>query len=415
MSTADVHPYASFAERLQASGYITDPWLDGQPRFRAQPVVLSKDQHHTLCKTGEDLALVIEEAIQLLCEDPDQLAAFVPMMPAQQAMWQHAAGAWHGLARADVFFTADGVQITELNSDTPTGEPEAMVLGALATADHDGVDACAGLLSSLARLWRSWHVAGVDESSRNRVAAIVYPTEFTEDLSLVRLYRQLLEEMGFAVVLGSPFNLQPDPAGVTLFGQRPTLVVRHYKTDWWGERQPVWLDDNVADAQPLWQPLQALLQAEANRQCAVMNPFGAMVSQNKRLMAFCWERIHRFPVASQRIIEAIVPYTARLETMHPAQLLGDRANWVLKSDYGAEGDEVIIGKLVDDNVWQQSLQQARPGRWVAQRYFEALRDDDGHVHNHGVFVVAGEACGVYTRLDRGHTDAASLSVATLVR
>jgi glutathionylspermidine synthase len=411
-----VTDYSTWAKRLQASGFVTDPWLDGQPRFRAQPVVLSQGEHASLHKTGEDLAMIIHDAVQLLLEDDEQRQAFVPLLPAQHALWTHAQGAWHGLARADVFFTAEGMAVTELNSDTPTGEPEAVVLGALARADHeDGQDACAGLLPALARLWSSWHQSQVDDEHRNQVAAIIYPTEFTEDLSLVRLYRQLLEEMGFTVVLGSPFNLQADEKGVLLFGQRPTLVVRHYKTDWWTERQGAWLTDEVADAQPLWQPLHALLQAESRRQCAVMNPFGAIVAQNKRLMAFCWERIHRFPLASQRIIEQILPYTTRLETMHPAQLLSDRASWVIKSDYGAEGDEVIIGKMVDDAVWAQTIEQARPGRWVAQRCFEALRDPDGYVHNHGVFVVAGEAQGVYTRLDRGHTDAASLSVATLLR
>jgi glutathionylspermidine synthase len=101
--------------------------------------------------------------------------------------------------------------------------------------------------------------------------------------------------------------------------------------------------------------------------------------------------------------------------MHEAQLRADKANWVIKSDYGAEGDEVIVGRLVDDATWEATLRLARPGRFIAQRYFEAAVDGEGYVRNHGVFVVGGEACGVYTRLDKGATNPTSLSVATVVQ
>ena len=43
-----------------------------------------------------------------------------------------------------------------------------------------------------------------------------------------------------------------------------------------------------------------------------------------------------------------------------------------------------------------------------------MRDAAGLVRNHGVFVVVGEACGVYTRLNHGLTDGRALLVPTLV-
>lgn len=410
--------YAAFAARIVSSGFITDPWFDGEPRFSSTPVVLSPAQHQALCRAGESLALVLNDALQLLLDDDDQRAAFLPLPPTQLAMLQHSGGLWHGLARADVFVTRDGLQVTELNSDTPTGEPEAIVLGALAKEGRDDVDdACAPLPARLVGLWKRLWTERVQGKggARARIAAIVYPTEFTEDLSLIRLYRQLLEEVGFGVVLGSPFNLDGDDDGLLLFGQRPSLVLRHYKTDWWGERRPVWTDDPVTDPGPLVRSLRAVMQAEARQQAVVVNPLGAIGSQNKRLMAFCWERIHRFPTASQKLIEEFIPYSVRLETMHEAQLIADKNQWVIKSDYGAEGEEVILGVSVDDVTWRQTIAMARPGRFIAQRYFQAERDASGLIHNHGVFVVGGEACGVYTRLHGAHTDAHALSVPTLVR
>ena len=409
--------YASFAQRIMAMGLINDPWIDDAPRFGATPVRLTADEHRALCAAGEDLAAVIDEALHLLIDDDAQRAAFLPLTSTAAMLLQASGGLWHGIARADVFVTRDGLQITELNSDTPTGEPEAIVLGALATQDDSSVvDACAQLPARIATLWRAMHDAMVNvDVDGERVAAIVYPTEFTEDLSLVRLYRQLLQESGWRVVLGSPFNLGiDDEQRLTLFSERPTLIVRHYKTDWWAERQSVWLDDEVKDGAPLSAALTAVLSAQAAGTAVVVNPFGAIATQNKRLLAFCWERIHRFSTTSQQTIQRLIPYTARLESVHETQLRADKASWVIKSDYGAEGDEVIIGKLVDDATWEATLRLARPGRFIAQKFFEAVTDANGHVRNHGVFVVGGEACGVYTRLDKGLTGPTSLSVATVI-
>jgi glutathionylspermidine synthase len=322
------------------------------------------------------------------------------------------------VARADVFFTDDGLQVTELNSDTPTGEPEAIVLGHVGRHDHPGFDdPCASLAPRLAGLWQTMHARFVDvDVASERTAAIIYPTEFTEDLSLIRLYQQLLQECGWKVVLGSPYNLGiGDDNRLDLFGEHPSLVVRHYKADWWSERQSVWIDDDVLDPAPLLGPLQALVRAQAARTAVVVNPLGCIASQSKRLMAFCWERIHRFSIPGQQTIKRLIPYTARLESVHEMQLRADQDRWVIKSDYGAEGDEVIIGRLTTPEVWQQTLAKARPGRFIAQQYFEARRDANGTVENHGVFVVGGEACGIYTRRDRGLTDATALSVPTLVR
>ncbi|MGZ3429528.1 MAG: glutathionylspermidine synthase family protein, partial [Polyangia bacterium] len=95
-------------------------------------------------------------------------------------------------------------------------------------------------------------------------------------------------------------------------------------------------------------------------------------------------------------------------------LVAVRADWVLKSDYGCEGTEVIIGADVDDAAWSDALRHARRGRWIVQRYFAARRDGDGRCANVGVYVVGGEASGFFSRLHRGATDYHATTVATLI-
>src|SRR5207302_6897938 len=124
-------------------------------------------------------------------------------------------GAWHGIARADVFETEGGLQICELNCDTPSGEAEAVLLNAV-VARRLGfgggpalVDPNAGLERAFGDLVRAF--AGAVERDRRAplTVGILYPTELVEDLSMILLYQRWLEAGGWRVVLGSPFDLCP--------------------------------------------------------------------------------------------------------------------------------------------------------------------------------------------------------------
>jgi glutathionylspermidine synthase len=411
--------YDAYARRIVASGVLSDPWLDGAPRFRSEPVVVGESLARELYRAAEEVAAVYHEMCLIVSDEPRFLDDFFRLTPFQKAMWTSSAPHWHGLARADVFVTTEGLAFTELNCDTPTGEAEAVVLGALAAETRLGdmagmTDPNRELESRFVRLVET--IAERDlEPTAPKAIALVYPTEFTEDLSLVRLYKRWFESRGFEIVLGSPYNLSSDERGTLLFDVPVGVVLRHYKTDWWGERASVWDDDEVADTEPLVDPLRALFAGMAEGKTTVVNPFGSVLPQNKRAMAFFWEHIHRFSPKMQQTIERYVPMTSRLETLHEEQLAVQRADWVLKSDYGAEGDEVIVGRYVTDDVWRASLAHARPGRWIAQRFFEAKPiDDQGSIVNHGVFLVAGEASGLYARLQVGPTDGRALSAPVLV-
>jgi hypothetical protein len=237
-----------------------------------------------------------------------------------------------------------------------------------------------------------------------------------DDLGLVVLYRRWLEQAGYEVVLGSPYNLQRVAGrGVGMFGRRCDVVLRHYKTDWWGERLPLRDDEQpFADPDPLTAPLAALLDAELEGEVAVVNPFGAVLPQNKRAFAFCCEQIERFSAGAQAVIRSAIPWSLRLESADRAALVRAREDWVLKSDYGCEGEEVVLGRDAAPEAWADLLAHAIPRRWIAQRRFDPRRDAGGRVANHGVFVTGGCAAGLYTRLSVGATDAAAISVAPVI-
>jgi glutathionylspermidine synthase len=412
--SAALAAYDAFASRIVESGLITDPWVAGTPRFREQPVILSRAEQRALYRAAEEVAAVFDELCLIVAEHPALLDDFFCLTPHQKAMWLASEPLWHGIARADVFVTDEGLAVAELNCDTPTGEAEAVALSAIAAADVEGaVDPNQALGSRFCAMTEVLAARTV-RGAVSRVIGFVYPTEFTEDLSLVRLYRRWFEARGYEVILGSPYNLGDGPSGPTLFDRPFSIMLRHYKTDWWGERSSVWDDEGIADTEPLFKPLRVALASVMDRRAAIVNPFGAVLPQNKRSMAFMWEHIHRFSPGAQEVIQRYIPVTSRLETLHREQLLAQREEWVIKSDYGAEGEEVILGCAVSEEIWRASLDHARRGRWIAQRYFKARTTPEGEAVNLGVYLVAGEAAGLYARVQAGVTDDHALSAPVLI-
>jgi hypothetical protein len=243
---------------------------------------------------------------------------------------------------------------------------------------------------------------------------ILYPTDLSEDLSMIALYRQWFEKRGHRVTLGSPYNLHPaQPEGVALFDTPIDILMRHYKTDWWGERIPTWIDEEeYDDPDPLAREIRLLLDADASGTITIVNPFGAVVTQNKLTMAYFWGNIEQFSEEGERTIRSYIPPTFPLRDIDPSSLPKDR--WVLKSDYGCEGDEVIVGPMVSEEIWNASLAAAKPERWIAQEYFE-IAPVDGHLlPNYGVYLIGGEAAGIFTRLSSRATDYSAATAPTFV-
>jgi hypothetical protein len=268
------------------------------------------------------------------------------------------------------------------------------------------------------RFWRmlvaSHRARAGDEQVVPRVAAVIYPTDLPEDLSMIAIYRRWLEARNCRVILGSPFNLGLDTDGaVTALGERVDLIIRHYKTDWWGEREVIYENQPpYLDAEPLERELLLLLEAEHEGRVTVVNPFGSVVTQNKLAMALMWERQELFSPQAQAWIQEYVPETRRLTSVDAGAL--NREEWVLKSNYGCEGDSVVCGPFVKPRDWRVALKTAIPRHWVVQRFFEVAPLDDGSLPNYGVYLLGGEASAFYTRLSAQSTDYTAITAPTFV-
>lgn len=411
-STCRWPSYFDFAQALHENGVIADAWSDGQPRFRLQGVVLPRQQARALRRAAECVGAVYQELIALLWCHPEWLDSYFNLTPYQKLMWFAAQGRWHGIARADLFCCEEGrIQCCEVNSDTPSGEPEAVVLNRLLRAWHAGVQNPNRFLPTA--FWRM--LIASHGGKKPQTIGIIYPTELPEDLGMISIYQRWLQARGCQVVLGSPYNLHPDGDGIGMFGRRLDLVIRHYKTDWWGERQVVWHDtDPYPDPEPLAAQLQLILEAEYHGQVTVVNPFGAVISQNKLSLAFMWEELHRFSPQAQRWIRRYIPPTYRFSSLNEDDLRTQQQEWVMKSAYGCEGEETVCGPFVSAAAWHEAVSCAIAEFWVCQRFFHAAPDTDGNLPNYGVFLIGGKSAGFFTRLARQATDDTAVAAPTFI-
>lgn len=413
---ADYQDYTDFARAIYETGVISDPWFDGNERFALRGVVLTREKARALMEAAERVTYLHQELVEILLETPSLLAGFYHLTPYQQMMWETSGGLWHGMARADLFICEDSsIKCCELNSDTPSGQPEAVILNEMLREAHGAVsDPNACLQERFVRMLMESHAKRTEHALKT--VGIIYPTELSEDLAMITLFTRWLEEMGLRVICGSPFNVRKTSSGIEILGIAVDLIVRHYKTDWWGERLPVWDDaPDYPDPLPLDAPLSALLSAEMAGAVTIVNPFGSVVTQNKLSLAFFWEEQQRFSARAQAWIRRYIPETRCLSSLSLSQLSEEREEWVLKSDYGCEGRETVCGAFVSEEVWNKALEHALPEHFVAQRFFKvAAADESGRLANFGVYVLGGSACGFFTRLSHQSTEYTALTVPTFI-
>ncbi len=411
--------YSELADALFKTGIISDAWLNGTERFRTEPIITPETTYAELCRAAESIGNAYNELTQIVWNNPTYLDDFFHLTPFQKLMWFSSGGAWHVIARLDVFLTNDGrIQICEMNSDTPSGEAEAVLLNQILfnqqLQQENLLNPNEQFENTFCEAVLECYHKTVQEPKATPTLGIVYPTDLPEDLSMIELYRRWLEARGMKVVLGSPRNLgKRAKDSLTLLGTEIDIVIRHYKTDWWGERESAWLDgEPFEDSEPLATELFWLIEAEQSKRIALINPFGAVLTQNKLSMAFMWKYLSLFSPENQNAIRAYIPETLCIsDVLDKASL--KKNDWVLKSDYGCEGDEVIIGNDVSEEIWNASLQKVSPNRWIVQRYFDAIKDDRNT--NYGIYLVKGRASGIFTRVAKRATDYNAQCAATFLK
>ena len=407
--------YFDLAQQIYDGCIISDPWLNGKKRFSLEPITIERLGYKKLSEAAERVGKLYDEFAKIVWDNPNLLGEYFHLTPYQKLMWLSSNGHWHGISRLDVFKINDGsLKVCEMNSDTPSGEAEAVVLNEIFYKKYKNFlnpnkDFEKIFCSMILELYKS-----VSEKSDPPSIGILYPTEMPEDLSMIAIYKKWFENLGFVVTLGSPYNLRSLPNNeVSLFNTKIDIIFRHYKTDWWGERLKIWYnEEELPDPEPLDYQIKLIIESELANKLAIVNPLGAVLTQNKLSISFFWEKTNLFSSESVKTIKELIPETYKIKTLINKDIKKDE--WVLKSDYGCEGSEVIIGLFVSQDVWDKSLKNAIPEHWILQKFFDAEKNKNGETPNYGVYLIGGIASGIFTRLSKEGTDYHSITAPTFV-
>ena len=261
---------------LQSSGIPTTPFAEGQLRLHPEIAIFPSKRMTSLRKAAFALEQAYDALCSILIQQKEFLTEYFSFSPTQEILWNISGGRWRGIARADVFYKNTGeIAIAELNSDTPSGLDEAFLLGQYAESKITGFyNPNKNIAASFtALITEAFHK--VSNPSARPTVGIVYPTDIPEDMGLLFLYRQWLQQEGYGVVFGSPWNLRKNSSGrLTLFDAEIDVLIRHYKTDWWCERNNVWKDaQDIPDSRPLLPLIDAIANPLLDGKLNVVNPF----------------------------------------------------------------------------------------------------------------------------------------------
>jgi hypothetical protein len=79
--------YEAYATSVVESGILSDPWVDGQPRLRQKPLVLSEREQRTLYRAAEEMAAVYDELCRIVRDEPTLLDSFFASSGTSQRCW----------------------------------------------------------------------------------------------------------------------------------------------------------------------------------------------------------------------------------------------------------------------------------------------------------------------------------------
>src|SRR5262249_7259285 len=153
----------AFAARLRATGVLSDPWLDGAPRFEEAPVVLGPEEAAALAEAAEAVVAALNELVRILVDEPALLDR-LGLTPHQRIIWHASAPPpprrlvgrprrphGPGPPRPDAFSTAEAAKSGE-DTGTPPGGGAGAVLPNRPAAARALADPNGGLLPRLAAL-----------------------------------------------------------------------------------------------------------------------------------------------------------------------------------------------------------------------------------------------------------------------
>jgi len=273
--------------------------------------------------------------------------------------------------RFDFHFTPEGWRISEANADVPGGFIESSAFAELACRYYHGTmpapDAAVQYARAVALI--------LGKGSR---IALVHATAYTDDRQVMLFLAERFAAEGLEPVLAGPTDLLWTKGNALLAGGGALDgIVRFFPAEWLPNtpRKHTW---------------ERYFHGGATPQS---NPGYSLIVQSKR-----------FPLVWDRLAMNLPTWRSLLpQTRDPREVpWRDSEEWVLKPALGRVGEWIGIRGVTAEKEWRRIARNVArsPKYWAAQKRFAAVpanADGENLYPCIGVFVIDGQACGVYGR------------------
>jgi hypothetical protein len=353
LSPRDVTADRAALTELAQRHLLFDPFVSGEPRVSSEPLVLSPRLHQNAVRSAEAAYRLVSAAAERAFHEEEEgdvygLADDVRAL----ATASYGAGERGGLCRVDLLLQPDGTFLAcELNSDCPGGQNEAVALPAFAQSRGFS----AGFSPTRVVAAMGARIAELAATNGGDTVGLMFATAYAEDLQVAALVGRELRRRGLRTILTPPTAPKKDGRRLCVRGQPLAVLYRFFPTE-------------GLTLQPNMPALTEIVGAGGVRS---FSSFSELFCQSKLAMA----RAHESVADADRVaLAAAVPRSLSVGRDLRAELLDDRAGWVLKRDFGRVGDQVFVGALLDPDGWRgvvdEALAMVASVReiWIAQRF-----------------------------------------------
>lgn len=373
---------------------LFDPFVGGEPRVSSEPLVLSRELHENAVATAERAYSLVGAAAERGFHEEEEgdvygLAGDVRGL----AEASYAAGERSGLCRVDLLLTPDGsFRACELNSDCPGGQNEAIGLPELARSRGFS----AGLSPTRVVEAMGARIETLAAETGGDAVGLMFATAYAEDLQVAALVGRELRRRGMETILTPPTAPKLRDGRLVVRDRPISVLYRFFPTEGLSQQR------NVGD----------LRDAVGAGKVRSFSAFSEVYCQSKLAMARAFEQAAQGEAAQgesskTRVLLDVLPRTLTLGRDLRAELLDDRAGWVLKRDFGRVGDQVFVGALLDADgfrgVVDEALAMVASVReiWIAQRFIpQAMIETPWGPRflTLGVYLLDGQFVGYFARI-----------------
>ena len=359
-----------------------DPQAYDEPTLAPFAIRLATSDWMTIARIAERCAAELAQAEEALVDEPRRWAELGLSRRMRAVLGARRAPAARDprFCRLDFHPTDDGWRVSEINADVPGGFIEAGAFTRAVAMRCAGwtcpPDPARALARAVARRMEA-HAPRGD-------VALVHATSYTDDQQVMRRIGDELARLGIGAHFAAPDHVVPaagDGCALSTNGARIGAVVRFFPAEW--------LENLPRAGRLRWREIDARIPHA--------NPLSALLIQPKRL-----------PLALAALGLAMPTWRTVLPEVRP---IGWRrlarsvapAGFVLKPSWGRIGEGVAIAGVTESRTARRSEWSARlsPSRWLLQRRFDSRPVGAERVHAClGVYVIDGEAAGVYARVSR---------------